>query len=107
MDLRDSLWGRALIFGLLLLLTLVVSKTCGSRDQEVSQDEAVAIATENASFTPCAEPGCVVVRALGQGIPSRLVWIVGLAESLGPDGEPLRFENFEIDAATGEVTRRP
>jgi hypothetical protein len=47
------------------------------------------------------------VRALNQGFPTRLVWIVGLAESLGPDGKPLRHANFEIDAATGEVTRRP
>jgi hypothetical protein len=106
-DLRDSLWGKALILGVLLVLAAVVARTCGSQDTSVSQDEAVQIATENADFVPCEESGCVVVRALNQGIPVRLVWVVGLAERLGPDGKPLRHANFEIDAATGEITRRP
>jgi hypothetical protein len=91
----------------LLVLTVVVARTCGAHDSEITQEEAVEIATERASFVPCEETGCVVVRALNQGIPARLVWIVGLAEELGPDGAPVRHENFEIDAATGEVTRRP
>jgi len=105
-DLRDSLWGRALILGVLLVFTVVVSRTCGSGRDEVTQDEAVAIAVENASFVPCEQTGCVVVRALNQSIPTRLVWIVGLADRLDADGEPVRFENFEIDATTGAVTRR-
>jgi hypothetical protein len=66
----------------------------------------VEIAKGEADFAPCAESGCVVVRAVQQGIPPRLVWIVGLAESLGPDDKPLRAQNFIVDAATGEVTRR-
>jgi hypothetical protein len=105
-DLRDSLWGRALILGVLLVFTVVVSRTCGSGRDEVTQEEAVAIAVENASFVPCEQTGCVVVRALNQSIPTRLVWIVGLADRLDADGEPVRFENFEIDATTGAVTRR-
>ena len=105
-DLRDSLWGRALIFGVLLIFTVAVSRTCGSGRDEVTQEEAVAIAVENASFVPCEQTGCVVVRALNQSIPTRLVWIVGLADRLDADGEPVRFENFEIDATTGAVTRR-
>jgi hypothetical protein len=91
----------------LLVLTLIVARTCGSHESTVSQEEAVSIATENAEFVPCEQTGCVVVRALNQGIPARLVWIVGLAESIGPDGKPLRHETFEVDAATGEVIRRP
>lgn len=105
-DMRDALWGRALILGVLLLLTLAVTRTCGSRDEQITQERAVALATEAASFTPCQQEGCMVVRALNQGIPTRLVWIVGLADRLDADGEPVRFENFEIDAETGEVTRR-
>lgn len=92
---------------MLLLLTGVVARTCGSHDTSVSQEEAVRIATESASFVPCDETGCVVVRALNQGIPARIVWIVGLAESLGPDGKPLRHATYEIDAATGAVTLQP
>jgi hypothetical protein len=48
----------------------------------------------------------VLVRALNQGIPTRLVWIVGLADRLDANGDPVRFENFEVDAETGEVKRR-
>jgi hypothetical protein len=105
-DLRDSLWGRALILGVLLVFTLLVSRTCGSGADEVTQQEAVEIAIESASFVPCDQEGCVLVRALNQGIPTRLVWIVGLADRLNADGEPVRVENFEVDAQTGEVTRR-
>lgn len=104
--LRDSTLGRLALLVLVLLAALAVTRTCGSRDQQISKDEAIEIATENASFEPCEQTGCVVVRALGQGIPSRLVWIVGLAEALGPDGKPTRFENFEIDASTGAIIRR-
>jgi hypothetical protein len=89
-----------------LLAALVASRSCANQQHEIGQDEAVAIAKEHASFVPCDEVGCVQVRALNQGIPVRLVWIVGLAERLGPNGTPLRHENFEIDADTGEVTRR-
>jgi hypothetical protein len=105
-DLRDSLWGRALILGVLLVVTLLVSRTCGSGSDEVTQQEAVEVAIESASFVPCDQEGCILVRALNQGIPTRLVWIVGLAERLDAEGEPVRVENFEVDAETGEVTRR-
>lgn len=90
----------------MLVGALAVTRTCGSRNQEISKDEAIAIATEHAAFEPCDETGCVLIRALSQGIPSRLYWLVGLAEDIGPDGKPTRFQNFLIDAETGETTRR-
>ena len=104
--LRDRPLGRLLLLAAVLIAAVIATKTCAARGDDVSQDEAIELAKEHASFTPCAESGCIIVRALGQGIPSRLVWIVGLAEDLGPGGEPTRFENFEIDASTGEVVRR-
>ncbi|HUG63606.1 MAG TPA: hypothetical protein VMK83_00150 [Gaiellaceae bacterium] len=90
----------------MLVAALAVTRTCGSREDQLTQEEAIAIATEAASFTPCEETGCVLVRALNQGIPTRLVWIVGLADRLDATGEPVRSENFEVDALTGEVRRR-
>ena len=89
----------------MLLAALAVSRTCGAHDEEISQDEAVALATEQASFTPCEERGCVVVRAVQRGIPTRLFWLIGLAEDLGEDGRPTRAQNFLVDAETGDVTR--
>jgi hypothetical protein len=105
-DLRDSLWGRALILGVLLLFTLLVSKTCASNRDDISADEAVAIAIEHASFTPCPERRCRQVRHVPQGIPPVDYWGVVLSERIGADGQPNRTESFLVNAATGEVSRK-
>jgi hypothetical protein len=105
-DLRDSLWGRALILGVLLLVTLLVSKTCASNRDDISQQEAVDIAVENASFTPCPEQICRQVRFLQQGVPPVGYWGVVLSERIDPEGQPNRTESFLINAATGEVAKR-
>jgi hypothetical protein len=89
-----------------LLAALAFTRTCGSRDQRISQDEAIAIATKNASFEPCDEKRCVLIRAVNQGIPVRLYWLVGLAKAIDPNGNPVRAESFLIDMETGTVTRR-
>ncbi|CAN5368909.1 hypothetical protein BH20ACT13_BH20ACT13_16510 [soil metagenome] len=47
----------------------------------------------------------MMIRALQRGIPTRLVWVVGLAEGLDADGRPTRFKNFIVDAETGEIAR--
>lgn len=104
-DLRDSLWGRALILGVLLLFTLLVSKTCASNQDDITQQEAVEIAIENASFTPCPEEICRQVRFLQQGIPPVGYWGVVLSERIDPQGEPNRTQSFLINAATGAVTK--
>ena len=103
-DVRDSLWGRALILGVLLLFTLLVSKTCASNQDDITQQEAVEIAIENASFTPCPEEICRQVRFLQQGIPPVGYWGVVLSERINAQGEPNRTESFLINAATGVVT---
>ncbi len=105
-DLRDSLWGRALILGVLLLFTLVVSKTCASNRNDISQEEAVEIAIENASFTPCPEEICRQVRYLQQGVPPVGYWGIVLSERINADGEPNRTESFLVNAATGAVSKR-
>ena len=104
-DLRDSLWGRALILGVLLLFTLLVSKTCASNRDDITQQEAVDIAIENASFTPCPEEICRQVRFLQQGIPPVGYWGVVLSERINAQGVPNRTESFLINAATGAVTK--
>jgi hypothetical protein len=104
-DLRDSLWGRALILGVLLLFTLLVSKTCASNRDDITQQEAVDIAIENASFTPCEEEICRQVRFLNQGVPPVGYWGVVLSERIDADGQPNRTESFLINASTGEVSK--
>ena len=105
-DLRDSLWGRALILGVLLVFTLLVSKTCASNRDDITQQDAVDIAIENASFEPCAEEICRQVRFLPQGIPPVGYWGVVLSERIDANGQPNRTESFLINAATGEVGER-
>jgi len=45
------------------------------------------------------------VRAVQRGIPTRLYWLIGLAEALGENGRPTRTESYLIDAETGDVAR--
>ena len=105
-DLRDSLWGRALILGVLLVFTLLVSKTCASNRDEITQAEAVDIAIENASFVPCEPQICRQVRFLNQGIPPVGYWGVVLSERVDAQGEPNRTESFLVNAATGDVEKQ-
>jgi hypothetical protein len=104
-DLRDSLWGRALILGVLLLFTLLVSKTCASNRDDITQQEAVALAIENASFTPCPEEICRQVRFLQQGVPPVGYWGVVLSERIDANGQPNRTESFLVNASTGQVSK--
>jgi hypothetical protein len=105
-DLRDSLWGRALILGVLLLFTLVVSKTCASDRDDITADEAVEIAIAQASFVPCPEEICRQVRHVPQGIPPVDYWGVVLSQRIDADGNPNRTESFLVNASTGEVTKQ-
>ena len=104
-DLRDSLWGKALILGVLLVFTLAVSKTCASNRDDITQQEAVEIAIGAASFTPCERQICRQVRYLNQGIPPSGYWGVVLSEQVDANGQPNRTESFLVNASTGAVTR--
>jgi hypothetical protein len=105
-DLRDSLWGRALILGVLLVFTLLVSKTCASQGDDISQQEAVDLAIAEASFVPCEAQICRQVRFINQGIPPVGYWGVVLSEKVDAAGQPNRTESFLVNASTGDVTRK-
>jgi hypothetical protein len=104
-DLRDSLWGRALILGVLLVVTLLVSKTCASNRNDISQQEAVDLAIEQASFVPCERDICRQVRYLNQGVPPTGYWGVVLSEKVDAEGNPNRTESFLVNATTGAVSK--
>jgi len=93
------------LFGAVLLAALVVARTCGSNNKEISQDEAIEIAKESASFEPCPELQCVQIRYVPRGIPVRGYWGVVLSDELDSEGEPNRTESFLIDVQTGEAAR--
>jgi hypothetical protein len=105
-DLRDSIWGRIGILAALLVVALLVSRSCASTDHPVSQQEAVDLAIKHASFTPCKQDICRQVRYLNQGIPVTGYWGVVLAPSVDAQGRPSRTESFLVNATTGDVTRK-
>lgn len=96
-DVRDSLWGRALILGLLLVFTLLVSKTCASNENEISQQEAVEIAMQHVDFTP----DDYQIRYVPQGIPPVYYWAVSLYTEV--NGRPARVQVVLVNATTGAV----
>jgi hypothetical protein len=91
---------------MLLVFTLLVSKTCASNRDDITQSEAVDIAIENASFVPCEPTVCRQVRFINQGIPPVGYWGVVLSEKIGAQGNPNRTESFLVNAATGAVTQK-
>jgi hypothetical protein len=103
--LRDSIVGRILLLALVLAGALVVARTCGSADRNVTQEEAIEIAKENAAFEPCPEEPCQQIRYVQRGIPVQAYWAVILSDQLDAAGQPNRSESFLIDVSTGEVSR--
>ena len=104
--LRDHPLGRLLLLGLLLVVALLVARSCGSSQGEVTQEEALEIAREEASFEPCEQPTCEQIRYVPQGIPVRGYWGMVLSDELDEMGRPTRTETFLVDVQTGDVTRR-
>ncbi len=105
-DLRDSAWGRVVILVALLAVAFLVSKSCGSSGNDISQQEAVDLAIEHASFVPCEREICRQVRFLNQGVPPIGYWGVVLSENVNAQGRPNRTESFLVNASTGEVTKK-
>ena len=105
-DLRDSTWGRIAILVAVLALAFLASKSCASNSDEISQEEAVELAIENASFIPCEPQVCRQVRFVQQGVPPVGYWGVVLSEGLTAQGRPTRTESFLVNASTGDVTKQ-
>ena len=99
-DLRDRPWGRLLLLVLVLVAAGLVANTCASQDKDVTAEEAVELATAEASFEPCTQSGCVKVSYVQRGIPVVGYWAVGLRESLERSA---RVEHFFVHTTTGEV----
>jgi len=79
-------------------VALLVARSCGSSETEISQDQAVAIARQQIDF----EPNDVRVRFQKRGFNSQPFWLVGLGIKRA-DGTYERAVNVLINAQTGEV----
>ena len=95
---RDRRLGKVLIVAGILVAALLVSKSCGKTEAEISQDEAIAIAEQQVSF----EPDRVNIRLVKQGLRQQEVWLVGLGQRRA-DGSYVVATNVLVDADTGDV----
>jgi hypothetical protein len=96
---RAPTWPRVAVVAALLVLTVIVSRTCQSSEIQLTQDEAVALATEQVRF----EPENTQIRLLRQGIDRHPFWIISLSVP-GPDPETFdELAVVRIDASSGEV----
>jgi hypothetical protein len=80
-----------------LLAAFLVSRSCGSVGDEISQDQAVETAKGQVDF----EPQHFQVRLFKKGIDSHPYWGVSLYN--GPRNEPTRCRVIQVDAVTGRV----
>lgn len=86
------------ILAAVLLVAFLAAKSCASRDTEVTQDEAIAIAREQIDF----EPDRVGVRFIPRGVQSRPFWAVSLSVT-DAEGNLDRVTVVVVNARTGEV----
>jgi hypothetical protein len=96
----DRRLGRAAAFAAVIAAAFVASKSCGSTEHAVSQDEAIEIAREKATF----EPDRVQIRFVQRGIPVRGFWAVSLYTQ-DAEGIPDRVKVVLVDAETGEISQ--
>lgn len=96
---RAPTWPRAAAVVVLLAITLVVAKSCQQSQIDVTQEEALTLATEQISF----QPEDTQIRLLRQGIDRHPFWIVSLSTP-EPEGEGFaELAVVRIDAGTGEI----
>ena len=96
---RSPTWARLGVVAAVFVLAFVVSKSCQKSDVDLTQDDAVAKATEQVEWTPQDTQ----VRLLRQGIDRHAFWIVSLSIP-SPKGDS--YEELAVvrmDAETGEV----
>lgn len=83
----------------MLLLALLVSRACTGSGDEISKDEAVAIAERQIDY----RPERTLVRLIRRGAPqSRPYWAVSLS-TLDSAGRPDRVTVVVVDARTRTV----
>jgi len=92
-------WPRVAAVVALFVLMVIVAKTCQSSQIKLTQDEAVALATEQVRF----EPEETQIRLLRQGLDRHPFWIVSLSV---PNPGRATFKELaviRIDATSGQV----
>ena len=84
------------------LVAFVALKTCASHEDEISFEEAEAIAREQVDF----EPTKVLVRGVQRGLDAQLFWAVSLSTE-NAAGVRVECATVLVDAKTGETQTEP
>jgi hypothetical protein len=95
-DRRTPTWPRAAVVVAVLVLAFIISR--GSKS-DVTQQEAIATATEQADFVP----EDTQIRFLRQGIDRHPFWVVSLSTPGPTLGTYADLAVARIDAETGEM----
>jgi hypothetical protein len=95
--LREQPLGRVAILVAVLLLALLVSRSCGNNRPTVETQQAIAIAKEQIDF----EPDGVQIRNVPTSLQQHRAWAVSLYT--GTPTAPKLCQLVEIDANTGNV----
>jgi hypothetical protein len=85
-----------------LLLAFIALKTCASRGDEISFEEAEAIAREQVDF----EPDKVLIRGVQRGLDVQLYWAVSLSTE-NAAGVRVECATVLVNADTGESQTEP
>jgi hypothetical protein len=96
--LRDRPLGKAAILLAVLLAAFVATKSCASRDTNVSKEKAAEIAREQVDF----KPDRVMTRFVPRGVQSRPTWAVSFSK-LDATGNYERITVVVVDAVTGDI----
>jgi hypothetical protein len=86
------------MLGAVLLVALLVARTCGSSEPEIEKEQAIAVARERIPF----EPEQTRIRYVKQGFKGQAIWAVSLARCAA-DGSIEKFALVRVDVDTGEV----
>jgi hypothetical protein len=84
------------------LLAFIALKTCASRGDEISFEEAEAIARDEVDF----EPEKVLVRGVQRGLDAHLYWAVSLSTT-NAAGIRVDCATVLVDSETGATETEP
>jgi hypothetical protein len=96
---RLPTWPRFAVIVGVFVVAFVVARGCQDEQIKLTQDEAVAMATEQVSFTPEETQ----VRLLRQGLDRHPFWIISLSIPSADGNTYDELAVVRIDATSGEI----
>jgi hypothetical protein len=91
------------ILGVIALLALAASRSCGKARLDVSQAQAIEIAKGQIDYVP----RCTFVRVTNRGLKTRATWAVSLSKPFDPaeEGGRWRVTVVQVDGRSGQIVQ--